>query len=275
MDKSLHMRINYLNLTVFGIIPIKLRSDTLQAKIGQYAHWVYCFVYMTIFCLFVMSAIYELINVAAQKNLFEFASNLGVSWLYFIAFIKVCILDSGNLHLIYEEIQEQEKAIMNGVYEDWKTIYMNHVNYNRKISLFYLSMGYSTYVLFFAMPILDDYYNTPSDLYTVVDNNTLVYIERPLAFSNWFPFDKYKYYYTTYIIHMVAGFIGTTVASVIIAYYALIVYGLGQIAITQYCFKNFKKYADVIALDRQCSVDEASEIFLKIAIKLHEKTIRY
>lgn len=125
---------------------------------------------------------------------------------------------------------------------------------------------------FFIFPVIELYVINPE---AYKPNNVTEYPAKPLPFSSWFPFNKYKYYKTSYVLHIFFGLYGCfyTVCTDIF-FYSLIIYDIGQMKILQYMLENFRDIAKNSASNKERNLESAIHEVLKKCAKEHQIAIR-
>lgn len=272
MDKSLLLKRINIALRIGGLLPYK--SD--KSNIWFNLHRIYCHVSSIYFYIFVLTQALELINLFRGDKfvVLELLNILGVFLLYSIAIIKLKVIRSKTMGDLYDEVYEQEELILNSKEDGAKIIYRRYVWFCYIMCKYFLIMAFACVMPFFVTPFVENLLNPMEEFY-IVTNDTKIYKARPLPFINWLPFDKYKYYKTTYISHILAGTFGGTITAVCdITFYGMTLYAVAQLEILQHLFKNFRETAINFRTERNYN-NEYSDVFvIKCLIVLHKKIIR-
>lgn len=271
MFDNVHLKINYICLIVTGVAPLKLKG---RLKFLNVVHTIYSLVILCYFALFVLSEIIEVFNIIGG-NIFELVSNLGVSLLYSVCIVKIFVCRSQSIADLLHQIHDKEKRIFHRQNDKVQDIYMKNVKVNYGANKLLIWVGVVTIAPFYFSPLLAEWQNPPEKIFNIIENSTIVYIPRPLPFSSWFPFDRFKYYYVSYACHILAGTCGASLTvTTDILFYGLMLYAIGQIKILQHYVKEFKIYSKSFANHNTCSHEEAIYLFVGKCVKEHKIIIK-
>lgn len=232
MDSPDHLRLGFLISAFAGSLPAKYIHSNLR---GVYS--VYQISANAYFTIFVITQVIQLYYIPLD-NYQEFLDNAGVSLLYIIGIIKLYSCKGDKAVRLIERIQETEVNIKNENQSYTAMLYNKHIQHNKKISLFFIGVTSVTISAFWIYPGLYEYMKHTEN--TGV-NGTTEYIVRALPFSSWFPFNKYKHYYLSYALQVIAGFYGASyVMCADLFFFGLMVFCLGQVRTVKSSFRRFK-----------------------------------
>ncbi|XP_017777947.1 PREDICTED: odorant receptor 4-like [Nicrophorus vespilloides] len=250
MENDKHLKINMVTLAIIGLWPVNCKRYTYLNKM----HAFYSNCNVICFLLFIITEHCEIYFSRAESNYFAIANNLTVSLLFSETFIKVMICRSEQIKKFVKQIRMTEKIILDGVDRSLKKIYLDTIQSNNKLTISFLCLTFFSAVPFYIKPIAETILH-PMENYTIIVDNQVVYLERPLPFNSWFPFDKFKYYYISFGMQVVVGCIGACYTSLTdVFFWSLMIFGLGQLRIVQHKLINLKKDAKLYA--KQNNVDE-------------------
>lgn len=259
MIQHIHLKINIISLLVAGIWPLQLKGPL---KFLNKVHNIYSYFILTYFVLFEVTQYYQVSKIY-DKDVYELSINLSQTLTYSLAIAKLTVCKSKSIVNLMHQIEINEKKILNGKNAQIKQIYLKNVNLNYFVNKLVLIIAYITVTTFYLNPVVKELLHPPKNVYSYVDNSTIVYTPRPLPFSSWFPFNKYKFYPVAYGIHIFTGIIGVTfIGSTDILFYGLMIYAVGQIKILQYCLENFKNF-----VKNKCDTEQKA--FITDCVKHH------
>lgn len=239
MENHKHLKINMISLTAMGVWKLKFNKDQRTLKM---VYTVYGYIVQSYFALFTISQLIQLLYIFIDGNvdLDEILDNTSVSLLYSVVVVKMVICNSKGAVKLINQIKSIEEKLYRFNDEKHIKIFEEHMKYNHFIDNFFLIFGVFTITPFFVTPVIK-IYNNPE---AYQSTNEAMYPERPLPFSSWFPFDKYKHYYLAYGMQMVAGTYGCNyVVCTDIFFFALMIFAMGQAKILRVMMMEFRKKA--------------------------------
>lgn len=239
MEGHRHLKINMISLTALGVWKLKFNENQRVLKM---AYTIYGFTVQSYFALFTLSQLIQLfyIFVGGDVDIDEILDNTSVSLLYSVVVVKMLICNSKGAVKLINQIKNIEEKLYRFNEKEHIEIFKEHMKYNYFIDNFFLIFGVFTITPFFLTPVIK-IYNNPE---AYQPTNVTMYPEKPLPFSSWFPFDKFKHYHLAYGMQMVAGTYGCNyVVCTDIFFFALMIFAMGQAKIMREMVKNFRKKA--------------------------------
>lgn len=272
MQEHVFLKINIQVLKIVGIKQVNIKNKNL--KLLETLHRIYSTLMQTYFTLFVISEIYEVFRTLG-KDFFVTVSNLGVSLLYLIELVKIQVCKSKRItYLINEIIKKESKIVEESDNKTVELIYWKYIRLNRTVIKSFTILGIFTAIPFFLQAVLLELQNPPEKLYEVI-NGTVTYHPRPLPFVSYFPFDQYKYYNVSYVLHCIAGASGAAyIVATDILFYSMFIFVKSQIKILQHKFEEFKKYSVLLQENVKCSLEEAIDVFIGECVEEHTDIIK-
>ena len=231
-----------------------------------FVHRVYSkllFLYLVVFVLAQYTELFQILD----EDLFEIVSNLAITLLYTSSIFKMLTCGSKPIENLTRQILSTEQQISKQSDCQIKRIYQFHVRWNYIADKLLLWIGLFTALPYFVNPIMEQV----GEIKTV--NSTLGDI-KPLPFSSWFPFDRYKYYYWCYAYHTVAGVVGTC-ATVFtdIFFVGLMTFAIGQMKILQYRLENSKSII-LQELDEDIPLESSMKELIGACVMEHQVIIK-
>lgn len=232
-------------------------------KAIEVAYRIYSYIIKVYFITFVICEYIELLTMP-NKDLFNIASILAVAFLYSTTIWRMLICNDKSMRKLLKQQSEIEKNILQCKNNTVKQIYFEHVKWNYHCTNF-IYAGIVTVFLYYIRPTLEER-SLESTYFNITKHHiTTQYKIRPLPLSSWFPFNRYKYYYSCYAYHIIAAMIGgSMVVSTDLFFIAFMVFVIGQLKILQYLLKN--------ASNLGISLQESTGTTYDIALR---RTIRY
>lgn len=205
------------------------------------------------------------IYFVSPSNLEEIVKNFSTSLIYSVGIFQLFVCTRQKAASLVETIYRMEKEIQEENIEEHLKIHRHYGKLNYLVSKYFTILGLITgSLVMFAIPILEMYFN-----------EAVKPTQRFLPLSSWFPFDEQAHYYVAYLVQVLGGYLGTyNVAVTDVFFYAIMIFGIGQIKILQQRIVQFKETAE-----RNCGIvsnAEAEELkILKDCVKKHNTVIQY
>lgn len=260
---------NIASTTIVGLKPHKFRN-----KFITNLHKIYCDCLLTIFTIFYLTQCYE-IYILIHEDVLALVDNLGVSLIYTSTLMKVLVFRSKRMDDLLIMICNLETPILNNYGDNCKSIYWHYVNYNNKIIKICVFFAVITQFPYYITAALEDAFHRQDELFNVI-NGTVVYNVRPLPVSSWMPFDKYKYYYLTYIWQCFSITIGSAfVYATDVFMYTLLIFAAMPLKVLQYRFKALAEISKFSKGPIVSSDDVLVEDALGDCVKFHQQIIKF
>lgn len=204
------------------------------------------------------------------KDAEETTKNISIIIVCFISAFKVSICTSEKCTTLINYIHKREKQIMAGINEENKRIYHYYTTYKDFVNIVFIVLAFSTTFLMCMRPVAEttNYYRT---------NLTIMYPERPLPFSVWYPFNKYKYYSIVYVEQVFDGFLAchyTACADTL--FFSLIIFAIAQLRILRVTIKSFpQNVQSVLQNEFPENEDSSARQVLNCIVRNHQDVIKY
>lgn len=167
------------------------------------------------------------------KGLEELSGLMAINFLYTLGLIKIWVVGTLTVKRLIKKIQITEKNIKD---EETKKIFMKHVAKTYLSNRLMIVLGSACCFMFISAPSFEELANPLPSYIQMIDNNTVIYLPRPLPLVSWFPFDRYKYYYISFSWHAIAASFSTAyIVGCNNMFFALslMIFAIGQIKILQ------------------------------------------
>nr|UTQ11396.1 odorant receptor 2 [Holotrichia oblita] len=264
------LKISLKCMYILGAYP-----DDFGYRLYNILYGIYSFIVTSYFITFIIFEYAELITVF-KEDLYEDVAILSVSLLYTTTVWKVIVCNSKNFRKLIEQIREMETKILSNNNKDLKHIYDYYVKWNLKVNKYFIWVTIITVIPFYVSPILEQTSMESTYANQTKNNVTIMYLIKPLPADSWLPFNKYIYYYQAYVYYVIALVIGAgTTLSTDLVFVSMMVFGIGQIKIVQYIFKNTVALAKNLTKNANISYDDALTYTVKHCILMHQIIIRY
>lgn len=242
MDTNIHLKVTVQNLMFVGFWPIEFKC-----KIITFFYKLYCFVTISVFVIFVFSQFIEIYMVLG-KSLEELSGLMAINFLYTLGLVKIWVVGNPTVKTLIKKIQITEQNIVKDDNEEIKKIFMEHVTTAYLANRLMISLGVVCFFMFILTPSFEELTSPLYSYIEVVDNDTVVYLPRPLPLISWFPFDRYKYYYTSFSWHVIAAIFNTTyIVGCNNMFFALMIFSVGQIKILKQYIVTLTKSTSKVA----------------------------
>lgn len=267
-DKKALLQVIAKSLTLLGVWPLKFNNQSMfWAKIYR----GYGFVSGGYFTLFTASQLIQFFLIV-NKDFQEILDNTSVLLLYSVVIGKLLVCKGRHAADMIAHVEATENQIFTGNDEKIKEIYIRHVKKNHFLNIVCIFFASLTIIPFFIFPVIE-IHKHPEDY---KPNNITEYPAKPLPFSSWFPFNKYKYYKIAYILHIIAGTYGCYyTACMDLFFISLMIFAIGQIKILQHALKNFRSAAKKIATKNDVNgLESAIDVVVRNCLNDHLGIIR-
>lgn len=202
---------------------------------------VYSKIALFYFITFISTQITEIYYIRDGNELME---NLALTLLYITTLGKILVSKSNKIKILVKDIWHFERKIFKNEYrnhnsfeKDKRNIYTKYVCYFHQINVFLSGVGVTTTFPFFIRPVVE--------IYFAQRHNVSLNHQKPLPLSSWFPFDKNKYYYTSYTIQVIAvSYAATSIVLTDGFLLGLMIFVKGRIKIFQQQVRNVRKYVE-------------------------------
>lgn len=198
----------------------------------------------------------------------ELTSNAGVSLLYSVGIAKVYIIlfQKQRFVSLVTTIRTTELEILDSKDEKLNQILKEYFLQNWSVSKKFWLLTFWTIMGFFVSPSIEKLLLPPQEI--LYANGTATgRFKKPLIFSSWFPFDKYrdtKNYMLAYGLQTISGTIGASYLAIWDTFIvALMIFAIGQFRILQYYFRNIYPYDYDYNNASDCSINSQSDIIVK------------
>lgn len=244
-----YLDINKKIATIFAAWPLDYKT---KSPVKRRFYAIY---YRTIRLYFLVFVTTQWIQTyyTLYGNFEELMDNISVALDYSIGVAQLFACMSQRAIGLIEKVYAIEAALLtsqtSGQHDD--VLLELHAKFCRKNDL--LNKGFSaialfTVFLFFLMPAFE--------MYAGVGDGV-----KPLPFSSWFPFDKYRYYGLAYTLQVIAGVYSCQfVVCTDLLLFSFMIFCIEQMQILQVLIKNFKP-------------QNGDELLLKTYIKKHKTII--
>lgn len=266
MDSPNHLRLGFLFSAVCGALPKRLIHSGLRP-----IYSVYQIIANAYFTIFVVTQVIQLYYIPLE-NYQEILDNAGVSLLYIIGIIKLYSCKGEKAVRLIKTIQETEISLTTKEQiGDRVTIYNKHIQHNNNVSVFFIGLTAATIAAFWTYPGLTEYMKYAEN---ITINDTTEYVVRALPFSSWFPFNKYKHYYLSYALQVIAGYYGASyVTCSDLFFFGLMIYCLGQVRMLKDSFRHFKQVSSFATNEKHFDEEAVFDNLRKCIIQ-HQQIIQ-
>lgn len=246
-------------------IGLSFSNNTGKFKIAKLLHFI-----ISLFCfnLFILSQFYELYKIRSD-DFSKIVEILGVALLYTVVSVKCITGKTKSIADMLEQIQSTEDTLISSNKSDLIDIHMKYVSQVKKLVKFSKYVAIATIFPYYFNPIIKEWQNPPVVFFDIL-NGTAVYRPRPLPFRSWFPFDRYKYYYVSYGVHVWAVTVGTSYTLFCgFLFFSLIMFGIVQLKVLQKMIKNLS----LLKGSRKSEIALRRDV--KKCVYFHQNIIRY
>lgn len=201
------------------------------------------------FYIYVIRQLIQL-TLIIGKDAVETTKNFTIIIVCFISAFKVSVCTNERSTALVNSISKIEKQILTDINEEHEKMYHYYRKYNHVVNIVFVVLAYSTTFLMFLRPVAEktDYYET----------NFTEYPKKPLPFSVWYPFNKYKYYSIVYAEQVFDGFVAchyTACADTL--FFSLIIFAIAQLKILCSTIENFPQNVNSLLQNENRVIEES------------------
>ena len=233
MDKHVHMKVCLDISYLLGLKPKKFKRQFFTQ-----AHRLYMALLNIFYVCFIASECVEMFYLY-DENLSLIVSNLSLTILYLGTLCKMYVCNGENVDGLITRVREKERVFLRHPVEEIREIHRRNTSTTHFWNKIFIYGGYVALSFFFVEPLLVQINAEPEYVSFTEGNVTRSYRKRKFPFSCWFPFNRYKYYYVSYSLQVLATLLGggyTLLTDMLLV--SLITYGIGQLKILKYCFEH-------------------------------------
>lgn len=162
-------------------------------------------------------------------NFQELMDNISVALDYSIGVAQLFTCISERAIFLIRKLNEIEEETLQDAHEDVIEIHDEICRKNSLLNKGFAAIALFTVFLFFLMPA------------ATMETDGV----KPLPFSSWFPFDKYRYYGLAYTLQVIAGVYSCQfVVCTDLLFFSFMIFCIGQLRMLQVLLKNFGPHCD-------------------------------
>lgn len=260
--KREHVHMKYVKpfVIISGIWPLRVKG------FAKFLYHIYFYTIFTFFLLNVGTVYITAKGVAAKGKPTEITDFTANAVFTTLLIFKVLTYKSKRVQEVLDLILKSEEDIFKKYNSEAKNIYMKNAADTQFLASIFIFQGVFVSSCAQIFPLIMTFMSKPDES---------GHVEKYYIVPNWEPFDKYKYYYTTFIIQLLYTCIAETYIVFGCAFFLSILKHItGQFKMLQYRFASI--YEDAVNMSNMTGISfsEACNVLVKDCIRHHQDIIK-